>query len=595
MSKSAQYVFGQVTEGWFVDKEADVKRFFDEVRSQLAGVTTGSTLPPMTKQATTDPSGAPLPDLVAKPGNSSNGHTNWMMDQMTAPSAAASFTVRRTEPVPPEFQHAADAFADLMEIFADPAVGAELRKALEDFSAFFVGLFDFSDPSTFARTEIVHALDFLQDIVLVVLTFCEAAVAKVSALIQAVLACIPAVLDLPAFDPDGPLALLWEFICEMAGVPATTPTLGDFFGTATAMPITLISKAVTGQIPFPDGKFPVLLGPDDSTGPSRQTVFWPPGSSFTAPSDYPMPPIVQTFIQMLVGVATCIFAAVDLFCDQPHKPGEKPSPHQDILIVLISVFDMIAFGLGDMPVFYGSPNVWECKPVEGLWWGEYFCKLPIYLGDIALAIIIPFLKEGTPRRILGTMQDGFGNMAITVLGLIETGFSITLMALSDKHVMDVMWVVSQLISLVSSDTAFWRVIPNFAETAEYKMGVDATCDLVAGAIYSIMGLLAWGDRDSTLTDNIVNHGTVGEVYDPDGSSTIVRMSTLFPPFGWAVEKGALPPGLSFAATDADNEVRIAGTPTTAGTYTFQILSVNSYDPNIAGETDLKTITIAPAG
>ena len=74
--------------------------------------------------------------------------------------------------------------------------------------------------------------------------------------------------------------------------------------------------------------------------------------------------------------------------------------------------------------------------------------------------------------------------------------------------------------------------------------------------------------------------TVGTAYTAD----IAVTQTETPVGGTSVESGSLPTGLDAALVDGTpNTVRIAGTPKTAGTYTFTI-SVWCYGTNVSGQT-----------
>ena len=128
---------------------------------------------------------------------------------------------------------------------------------------------------------------------------------------------------------------------------------------------------------------------------------------------------------------------------------------------------MLFFGVCDLPVFWGTDNLWNCTTENGstewLWWLEYFCKLPIYLGDLFCAVVLPLVSEkGTPSRILGTLQNQVGNDAINALGVFEALASTALLMGSGKKPIDVYWFATQIVSMVSSLTAVVRVLPVFA-------------------------------------------------------------------------------------------------------------------------------------
>ena len=60
-----------------------------------------------------------------------------------------------------------------------------------------------------------------------------------------------------------------------------------------------------------------------------------------------------------------------------------------------------------------------------------------------------------------------------------------------------------------------------------------------------------------------------------------------PPYGWSIASGSLPPGLTLASTTGS----ITGTPTTGGTWTFDVQATDSGEP---ARTDVQTLSIAVA-
>ena len=63
-----------------------------------------------------------------------------------------------------------------------------------------------------------------------------------------------------------------------------------------------------------------------------------------------------------------------------------------------------------------------------------------------------------------------------------------------------------------------------------------------------------------------------------------------PMFEAGVADGSLPDGLTVELQQDENLVRISGTPTEAGTYTFTI-SVACYGTNVSGQTGTKDYTL----
>ena len=594
--KSADYAFDVVAEGWFLRQEDNVRRYFKEARQYVTGfsLSGGQPLP-----ASVPTKGANIPEVARKPQMQKNPHAGWMTDQLASPAVARTFNTVILESVPPEYLAAEAALTDLSTFFEGPGLGTELMAALEDFGKLFTNIFDAADAETFARAELVTAFDLLEDLILIVLKVCEALLGMVLTLIKAVVACIPAVLN-TELDRHGLLGMLWDFVRTGHDDQPATPTVGDFFGTAMAFPLTLLSKSVMGEVPFPTGKFPDFEKPAGAAQESAPVyTWWPPGSDFK--TDYGMNPVVQLMMQGLVGISTGLFSLVDVYCDAPHLPdSQSPGPSDDnvenIKIAIITVCDLLAFGLGDLPVFWGTDNVWEVSPRDGLWWGEYFSKLPIYLGDIVVAWIIPSISPGQPRSICGKLQGPWGNAFINLLGLVETGFSTALLIESNQGDMDIVWFVVQLLSLTSSNTALVRQLPGYnvpeSVLPAIKMGVDVGTDVFSGAWYTIMAFLEY--KTGNVAGSVFPTGKVGSVYDP-GATTQLRSYVIgFPPHGWTVYKGDLPPGIGFARNPGDpvNTVRLMGTPTEVGVYTFTLLSCNSYDPNIQSLSVEFTITIS---
>ena len=240
-------------DGWFAAKEQDVKEFFDNAKKQLTGTTFERKPPPA--EVTIPPESMPPPSVV-DPVKGLGPNVNWLQDKIIS-SAQGDFTPVLAEGVPAEFQFAVDALQAVFDVFENDDVGREFSQALDDLGSLVSNLFDGSDPQTLARTEIVTFLDLVEHLILAVLTLADAVILKAITVIETGLACIPKFLEMHFLD-DTFLGWLWEFVCDAAGIEYTSPTVADVFVTMVAFPMTVVSKAVLGTVPFPDG-FPDLL------------------------------------------------------------------------------------------------------------------------------------------------------------------------------------------------------------------------------------------------------------------------------------------------------------------------------------------------
>lgn len=65
------------------------------------------------------------------------------------------------------------------------------------------------------------------------------------------------------------------------------------------------------------------------------------------------------------------------------------------------------------------------------------------------------------------------------------------------------------------------------------------------------------------------------------------------PFVWALSSGTLPPGITLDTTSTTSVTSFTGTPTTAGTYTFQVKATDSNSPALSSTVSV-TIIVKPA-
>src|SRR4051812_49401301 len=68
-----------------------------------------------------------------------------------------------------------------------------------------------------------------------------------------------------------------------------------------------------------------------------------------------------------------------------------------------------------------------------------------------------------------------------------------------------------------------------------------------------------------ITTSSVPNGTVKTAY-----SVVIRASGGCTPYKWTIASGALPAGVSAKVSSTTTSLNLAGTPTTAGTYSFAV-------------------------
>ena len=91
----------------------------------------------------------------------------------------------------------------------------------------------------------------------------------------------------------------------------------------------------------------------------------------------------------------------------------------------------------------------------------------------------------------------------------------------------------------------------------------------------------------TFSPTTLPDGQVGSPYEV----TITVSQNHTPVAGGGVETGSLPPGLDFKVSEQhDNTMRISGTPTAAGTFSFTI-SVWCYGTNVVGDSGEQAYTL----
>jgi hypothetical protein len=604
MSYGINYLFGQMGPNFFATTLSGAA---DDVAAAATAVD-GTTFAP-------DPAGlgpAPgsgVPDLTTNPSPLDNPHGSWLLDQLLTPSIASGISLAPPETVPPPFTAAMAAFDTFVTAVSDTTVIGPLRTAMDALGQQLETLFDPTDPNSLWHAGPSALLGFVDaDLLGAVGVFADSVVRAVQDLIIAVLACIEAVLALPLADSPV-LTSLWGFITTQAAVPYATPTVGDFFGLATAFPLTVLMKAITGQVPFPGG-FPVLPTPPGADrAPRAESTWFPDDAQHYLPGEYDINAEQQLMVQMAVGLSTAMFSGIDAYMDvHPfHDDYLKmlgwTQTYEDRVVWAMVIFDLLAFGVCDAPCYWGTDLVQHCPPCaespEWAWWGEYFAKLPIYVGDVLCTFVLTFCgRFKHPKLFAHSLQDEVGNYFIAALGVLEGAFSCFLYIKEQGNKgskTPLFWLVTQLVGLASSLTAPVRELPLPAYTPiwKLKLGVDVACDLASGAAWMWSGLrrpvIECQGLPQDVGPTVLPAATAGQLY----SVELQAASGSFPPYGWTII-GDIPEELQWRADSAGySQVSLVGKPSQAPMdYRFTVVLADSYDPNHVAYRDF-TLHVAP--
>ncbi|HEX3929916.1 MAG TPA: hypothetical protein VHW64_04390 [Nocardioides sp.] len=605
-----EYFKTEIVDNWFDGVKESVHEFFITAKDQMVGQT-------FSNKPKAIPTLVPLggaknpPSSVLDPQEGLAPKTNWLHDWLCDHADGDIFGATAEASTPPEFLAAAEAFVDLMTFFDDDRVAADFWAGVEDLGRLWTNLFDVTDLQSLARIEVVTFMDLLEDMIDLLLDLADAAVDRLITLVEKVLACLPAILEIDILK-DSVVGWIWEFICDEAGIEHRPVKLGDIGFATLALPMNVVSKALWGQAPFPGG-FPDLRSTlDPRPHQARAGAWFPPGSEHYAPEDYVVPPGWQAGVQGVTGIAQILFAGVDMYMDSRSVAGSNSPPSNDferLQIAFICFSDFFGFGSLDMPVFWGCNWLQDADAADKLWWAEYLLKMVIYSGDICCAVAYPALTSSPIfTGILGTMQGNFGNAMITALGLGELAVSISLCAITGGSTqMAQIWWWSQFLSMWSSVTAFARILGEYqvpdSPLPYVKMATDIGADVGAGIWYMFMGPVAASFEPHPVAKGWPLRVKAGEAVDlelfvTDSVDDLESKAPIFSPIGWRFEDPQnVPPGLAFASADKDFHVKIAGTiASTAGQsdpYVFEVRCASSYDPNISTTRTFK-LQVDPA-
>jgi len=109
--------------------------------------------------------------------------------------------------------------------------------------------------------------------------------------------------------------------------------------------------------------------------------------------------------------------------------------------------------------------------------------------------------------------------------------------------------------------------PTAAGTYSFTLSVTGCGGYVSEMSYTVV---IQGTR-VTITTTTLPDGTVGSPF-----SAVVDASGGYTPYTWALVSGALPNGISTAASSNTESLDLTGTPKTAGTYSFTIAVTGEY-------------------
>ena len=177
---------------------------------------------------------------------------------------------------------------------------------------------------------------------------------------------------------------------------------------------------------------------------------------------------------------------------------------------------MLFFGVCDLPVFWGTDNLWNCTNENGstewLWWLEYYCKLPIYLGDLLCAVVLPLVSEKGRRRGPGDSGERGAQQRHQCVRKPFGPWPAHPVDGFQQEAVDVYWFATQIVSIVCSLHSIMHILPVSRNDPPVlpavKMAVDAATDITTGGAWSMTG----GLRRAAQPDEGRSswHGQVGE-------------------------------------------------------------------------------------
>jgi hypothetical protein len=603
---------GTVVDDFFIDKEEQVRTWFDTLKDTLGDRSIGS-FQGVTANVPVD--AQPNPQTTSATDQLQGPHTNWFTDKVFGSTGSGQATVARE---PHEDDPIASIFDDFIEIFDEATNMPELTEALSDLAELFWNLFSGKDADSVLATELVTLLDLVESVIIWVLKLLDDLVngaltwAKDS--IDAVVSILSESLD------DVPLiSTLWDFIVEQAGLdpedyPLTIGMVGAFFLT---YPFTIMWKIVAGTQPFPDG-IPLPPKPSEVTGELGDAVLSQGLLAFQA---------FQGLMQTADFYLDMVFNNYVLSGQQPQL---KPS---GTLLKVFCAGHFFAYVIGDHPWFWGYPA--PSKSHRVLPYVRYGPTFVLNMIDLASAFkfeTVSELFEASADDPDKERKEAIFATFCFLAGWLRIGINIEeFRYLSDPSTGDDydpaaptwfdwwnLWI--NLTAYIQTATGFIRYLgqnpfetDGLDEIIWGALGVKNVVDILGDVFSGVCTVIqparvffapteiqdkpdtAWGLGDTTL-------------YEPFVGTEIVRVQGGWPLYSWAAldpddtsQDNWLPRGLRLERLEGTpgwvgDTVRLVGIPLEQVDYAhsrFTLQVTDSYGPPSIDTADA-SLTVAPA-
>lgn len=120
----------------------------------------------------------------------------------------------------------------------------------------------------------------------------------------------------------------------------------------------------------------------------------------------------------------------------------------------------------------------------------------------------------------------------------------------------------------------------FSEKRDVFLGT-LRASVANAVLITSLALLAFAKGEVTITTTSLPNGVVETTY-----SGTVNAANGCTPYTWSIDSGTLPPGLTGQPSSSSTSYDISGTPTTTGSYTFQVAV-----KGCGGHTSKETYTV----